>query len=63
MNNALLFTCINIEMHRFFGEKLLPHLSLYNWTQTKTNKLTYMETVKNNSDLKKNTLNVSKVPR
>lgn len=40
-------------MHRFFGEKLLPHLSLYNWTQTKTNKLTYMETVKNNSDLKK----------
>lgn len=53
MNNELLFTCINIEMHRFFGEKLLPHLSLYNWTQTKTNKLTYMETVKNNSDLKK----------
>lgn len=30
---------------------------------TKTNKLTYMETVKNNSDVKKNTLNVSKVPR
>lgn len=30
---------------------------------TKTNKLTYMETVKNNSDFKKNTLNVSKVQR
>lgn len=58
----MLFTCINIEMHRFFGGKTFTTSFLIQM-DTKTNKLTYMETVKNNSDFKKNTLNVSKVQR
>lgn len=46
MNNELLFTCINIFLKTFTT-------SFFIQMDTKTNKLTYMETVKNNSDLKK----------